>query len=47
MNQHLKDKYPSFIKAIQRSLFRMNALPDPDFRYFSNANALYLSLKAE
>jgi hypothetical protein len=24
----------------------LNAIPDPDFKYFSNSNALYLSVKA-
>jgi len=30
-----------------KNLFFMKALPDPDLRYFSNAKALYLSLKAQ
>jgi len=27
--------------------FCINALPEPDFRYFSNSKALYLSTKAQ
>jgi hypothetical protein len=30
----------------QISLLLANALPDPLFRYLSNSNALYLSVKA-
>jgi hypothetical protein len=30
-----------------KNLFFINALPEPDFRYFSNSKALYLSLKAQ
>lgn len=33
-------------KTCQSSLFLANALPEPDFRYFSNRKALYLHSKA-
>jgi len=35
-----------FIKIFQMNLFRIKAIPDPDFKYFSKLKALYLSLKA-
>ena len=36
-------KYQTFY----RKCLCINALPDPDLRYFSNSNALYLSLNAQ
>jgi hypothetical protein len=34
----------SFVLHAQTSCLILKAIPDPDFRFFSNAKALYLSL---
>lgn len=35
------------IVEFQQSRFLAKALPEPDFRYFSNSKALYLSTKID
>ena len=35
-----------FAFVLDQKCLLANVLPDPDFKYFSNANALYLSKKA-
>jgi len=39
-------KVNPYLRTSQTNRFFANALPDPLFKYLSNSNALYLSLKA-